>query len=110
MKFFCSKNIIKLNEDYFFEFSYEDLKNLFDQRPSRPEDLEKIKVLKREIELRDEEISKMNEKMKFFKLELINREMNYNKIFNANPHVGVLNPLENKVCYLNLKTIKQIII
>ncbi len=78
-------------------FRYEDLKNLFEQRPSRPEDLEKIKTLKREIELRDEEISKMNEKMKFFKLELINREMNYNKIFNANPHVGVLNPLENKV-------------
>ncbi len=32
--------------------------------------------------------------MKFFKLELINRENNYNKVFNANPNVGVMNPLE----------------
>ena len=35
--------------------------------------------------------------MKFFKLELINRENNYNKMFNANPNVGVLNPFEQKV-------------
>lgn len=32
--------------------------------------------------------------MKFFKLELINRENNYDKIFNANPNVGIMNPLE----------------
>jgi hypothetical protein len=32
--------------------------------------------------------------LKFFKLELINRENNFNKLFNANPNVGVLNPLE----------------
>lgn len=76
---------------------YEDLKILFEQRPSRVEDLETMKLLKREINIRDEEINKMNDKMKFFKLELINREQNYNKIFNANPHIGVLNPLENKV-------------
>jgi hypothetical protein len=33
--------------------------------------------------------------MKWFKLELINRENNYNKMFNANPNVGVLDPLAN---------------
>lgn len=32
--------------------------------------------------------------MKFFKLELINRENNYNKMFNSNPNVGVLNPFD----------------
>ncbi len=32
--------------------------------------------------------------MKFFKLELINRENNYNKMFNANPNVGIMNPME----------------
>lgn len=32
--------------------------------------------------------------MKFFKLELINRENNYNKVFNANPNVGIMNPLD----------------
>lgn len=35
--------------------------------------------------------------MKFFKLELINRENNYNKMFNATPNIGTLNVLENKV-------------
>jgi hypothetical protein len=34
--------------------------------------------------------------MKFFKLELINRENNYNKMFNVNPNIGTLNVLENK--------------
>lgn len=32
--------------------------------------------------------------MKFFKLELINRETNFNKVFNANPNIGVLNPFD----------------
>ena len=31
--------------------------------------------------------------MKFYKLELINREENYNKVFGAHPTIGVLNPL-----------------
>lgn len=34
--------------------------------------------------------------MKFFKLELINRDNNYNKMFNVNPTIGTLNVLENK--------------
>ena len=34
---------------------------------------------------------------KFYQLELMNREKNYNKIFNAHPHVGVLDPLNSKV-------------
>lgn len=32
--------------------------------------------------------------MKFFKLELKNREKNFNVMFNANPNVGVLNPFD----------------
>ena len=31
--------------------------------------------------------------MKFYKLELINREENFNKMFGTTPNVGVLNPL-----------------
>jgi len=42
--------------------------------------------------------------MKFFKLELINRENNFNKIFNANPNIGTLNPLDQKI----LPQVKQI--
>ncbi len=33
-----------------------------------------------------------------YQLELMNREKNYNKLFNVNPQVGVLNPLQLKVC------------
>jgi len=32
----------------------------------------------------------------FFKLELINRESSYNKVFGASPNVGVLNPFQNQ--------------
>lgn len=70
---------------------------MFEDRPSRPEDIETIKLLQQEIFKKDQEIGKMNEQMKFFKLELINRENNYDKIFNANPNVGIMNPLEQKV-------------
>lgn len=35
--------------------------------------------------------------MAFFKRELLNREENYNKKFNANPVVGVM-----QVCYITL--------
>lgn len=34
---------------------------------------------------------------RFFQMELINRETNFNKVFNANPNIGVLNPLATKV-------------
>ncbi len=67
---------------------------MFEDRPSRPEDLEMIKLLQAEIGKREDEINRMKEQMKFFKLELINRENNYNKMFNANPNVGIMNPIE----------------
>ena len=47
--------------------------------------------------LKEEELKKANENLKWFKLEIVNREGNYNKLFNANPNVGVLNPLDSKV-------------
>ena len=34
--------------------------------------------------------------MKFYKLELINREDSYNKMFGTNPNVGIINPLAGK--------------
>lgn len=34
--------------------------------------------------------------MKFYKLELINREENYNKVFGNFPNVGVMNPLAKR--------------
>jgi hypothetical protein len=41
-------------------------------------------------------LKKAAEDMKFYKLELINREESYNKMFGATPNIGVLNPLVNK--------------
>lgn len=29
-------------------------------------------------------------------MELLNRETNFNKVFNASPHVGLINPLNSK--------------
>lgn len=76
--------------------SYEDLQGLFEERPSRPEDIEAIRMLQAEVERKEDEIKKINEQFKFYKLELANRENNYNKMFNANPNVGVMDPLEYK--------------
>lgn len=39
-------------------------------------------------------LKKAAEDMKFYKLELINREASYNQMFGTNPNVGVINPLK----------------
>ena len=41
-----------------------------------------------------------NEK-KYFQMELLNRENNFNKMFNASPNIGIINPLNanTKVTY-----------
>jgi hypothetical protein len=39
--------------------------------------------------------------MRFYKLELMNREKNFNGMFNANPNVGIMNPFEQKVNILS---------
>ncbi|MFN9905375.1 MAG: hypothetical protein ACK56F_04520, partial [bacterium] len=50
-------------------------------------------------------MAKAAELMKFYKLELQNRESNFNKMFNANPNVGVLNPFDQKVIDLLFRKI-----
>lgn len=34
---------------------------------------------------------------RYYQLELVNRETNFNKVFNNTTNVGVINPLANKV-------------
>ena len=34
--------------------------------------------------------------MKYYQLELVNREQNYNSLFASNPQVGLLDPFGNK--------------
>lgn len=87
--------------------SYEDMQQLYEERPSRPEDLEAIKMLQLELEKKDEEMKKATEQLRKFKLELFNRENNYNKMFNANPNVGTLDPMEFKKQQSNVQPPKK---
>ena len=56
-----------------------------------------IKLLKIELEQKEQELIKAAEMMKFYKLELVNRENNFNKVFNAQPNIGLMNPFDLKV-------------
>lgn len=42
------------------------------------------------------QVKTMKEKSEFFRLELVNRENNYNKMFNRFPKVGVMDPTKKK--------------
>ena len=46
---------------------------------------------------KDNLLKKAADDMKFYKLELLNREKNYNKVFGANPNIGVMDPRDAKV-------------
>jgi len=71
---------------------YGELDEKYRSRESRPEDVMRVKKLTAIIKGMDEELKKTQEELKFFKLELINRETNFNKVFSRNPTVGVLAP------------------
>lgn len=62
--------------------------------------METIKLLKFELQQKIDELAKAAELMKFFKLELQNREGNFNKMFNAAPNVGVMNPFDKVLFHL----------
>ncbi|XP_065487093.1 protein FAM184A isoform X2 [Caloenas nicobarica] len=75
------------------QISLEEMEEKYKNRESRPEDLQLISELKDLIAERDQLIKKLIEDKKFYQLELVNRETNYNKMFKASPNVGVINPL-----------------
>ena len=72
---------------------FVELQELYEGRPSRPEDLDLIRQLQADIEAKDAAIKKAAEDMKFYKLELINREQSYNQMFGSTPNVGLMNPM-----------------
>lgn len=74
----------------------KELQELYDNRPSRPEDVERIEALEEDIRQKEATIKRMVEDMQFYKLELHNREQNYNKVFGAQPTVGIMNPMAQK--------------
>lgn len=71
----------------------QELQELYDSRPSREEDVERIRALEAEIAEKEVDIKRLMDEMQFYKLELVNREQNYNKMFGASPLVGTLNPM-----------------
>ncbi|XP_078068850.1 protein FAM184A isoform X3 [Mustelus asterias] len=75
------------------EILLEEADEKYNNRESRPEDLQLITELKEMISERDQLTKKLMDDKKFYQLELVNRETNFNKVFNASPNVGVINPL-----------------
>lgn len=67
---------------------------MYGGRPARPEDTELIQKLQDEILAKEADLKKAAEDMKFYKLELINREHSYNNMFGNNPNVGLMNPMQ----------------
>lgn len=49
----------------------------------------RLKLLQRRSDI----VRLLQDDKKFYQLELVNRETNFNKVFNASPNVGVINPL-----------------
>ena len=67
---------------------------MFQGRPSRPEDLQLIETLQNEVSVREADLKKAAEDMKFYKLELINRETTFNNMFGySEPTIGLVNPM-----------------
>ncbi|XP_046877089.1 protein FAM184A isoform X4 [Hypomesus transpacificus] len=73
----------------------EGTEDKFRNRESRPEDLQVIAELKEMVAERESLVKKLviQDDKKFYQLELVNRETNFNKVFNTSPNVGVINPL-----------------
>ena len=88
---------VMTQQNELLEQRLSELQNLFDNRSSRPEDLERIAELTTENAELADEVAKLVKDMKYYKLELLNREKNFNKLFNASPNVGVMSVLKTSV-------------
>ncbi|OWF38300.1 protein FAM184A-like [Mizuhopecten yessoensis] len=74
----------------------EEAEEKYHNRESRPEDLEAISQLRDAIRERELRMKTLIEEKQYYQMELVNRETNFNKVFNTDPKVGVLNPLQKK--------------
>ncbi|XP_061479699.1 protein FAM184A isoform X2 [Rhineura floridana] len=93
---FKGKEVLRIRSESNQQISLEEMEGKYQNRESRPEDLQLIAELKDLIAERDQLIKKLIDDKKFYQLELVNRETNFNKVFNASPNVGVINPLKQK--------------
>ena len=75
---------------------YNQLIEKFENRPARPEDVAEISALTQLTAEQKMKMEKMNMQLQQFRMELLNREENYNRVFNASPNIGIVNPLNLK--------------
>lgn len=66
----------------------------YEHREPRAEDLKHIAKLNKKLEQAEVKVRHAVEEMQFYKLELRNREDSYNKVFNRNVNVGVMQVLK----------------
>lgn len=85
----CFKQTISKMEQKLKDADYK-----YEHRDPRKEDLEKIAALEEEIKRRKQKTQSLIEEADYYRLELTNREANFNKIFCKQPLVGVMNPAE----------------
>ncbi|KAM9317231.1 protein FAM184A [Gastrophryne carolinensis] len=90
---FAKAQALLVEKNSALQISLTEMEEKYQNRESRPEDLQAISELKDMVAERDQLIKKLIEDKKFYQLELVNRETNFNKVFNASPNVGVINPL-----------------
>ncbi|KAJ3278856.1 hypothetical protein HK104_001969, partial [Borealophlyctis nickersoniae] len=65
-------------------------------REPREVDLQRIEELEDDIRRRKRKIAGLMGELDYYRLELNNREANFNKIFNKTPLVGIIQPLTGK--------------
>ncbi|XP_067840778.1 protein FAM184A isoform X5 [Heptranchias perlo] len=85
--------VLKIRSEVNQQIRLEEAEEKYRNRESRAEDLQLIIELKEMVTERDQLMKKLMDDKKFYQLELVNRETNFNKVFNASPNVGVINPL-----------------
>ncbi len=74
------------------EKKYENLLKLYNNRPSRSEDIKKIRKLHDELIYKENALRQSIEDTKLLRLELVNREETYNKYFRQSKYASALQP------------------
>lgn len=78
---------------YETEESLRQMHEKYLNRESRDEDIHLIETLKKNLEAREELLQKLEDEKKYYQMELVNRDNNFNRVFNNNVNVGCINPL-----------------
>lgn len=88
-----TSRVTKLTETLKEELNkYKILYKKYTNRPSRKEDVQRIAQLENHIKGQDLAVFKAKEEKQKLKLELVNRETNFNKVFGREPNVGTMIP------------------